>query len=138
MVVECADECVPVSDIAEKRFINSPLWVVPLQGYRQDVYSQKSICYMKWFEYVYEKKGLPIRIQHALQGGKKVIPSPSKHPYKADGFFIDPITQEQTIISFHECFYHACPKCLGSSDTNLKHPLTGELMSECYKRTLAH
>jgi G:T-mismatch repair DNA endonuclease (very short patch repair protein) len=51
---------------------------------------------------------------------------------------IDPITQEQTIISFHGCCYHACPKCLSSDlDKDLKHPLTGESMTECYNRTLA-
>jgi hypothetical protein len=50
MLVKRDGKWVFASVIAEKRFINSPLAVVPLQGYRRDVYSQKSICYMEWLE----------------------------------------------------------------------------------------
>ena len=48
------------------------------------------------------------------------------------------MTDEPTIISFFGMFYHAYPTCMGIIDIHdMKHPLTGQSMMDCYKNTLA-
>jgi hypothetical protein len=48
-------------------------------------------------------------------------------------FKVDGVSEDGTVLQFHGCFYHGCPKCY--SDTTTRNPLHGSTMEELYDRT---
>ena len=83
--------------VIDKRFAKSTIPLVPYKGYRTDKYSNKAVKYLMWVKEKSKREGKHVKIQHAMQGGeKKIIRHDSKGFYMADGYYIDPITGQET------------------------------------------
>ena len=123
--------------IVEKKFVKSTLPIVPPLGYRTDTYSNKAIKHILWLAEKSRREGNPLNIQHALNGGEKtIIRQDQKGFYKVDGFYVDPLTGQETVIEWNGCFYHYCSQCNDHSEnSHLIHPLTGEPMLNVFLRT---
>ena len=143
MKVRVENEWVPcdeVGSIEEKLYIHSNIGIIPPHGLRTDRYSVMAIKYMMWVEHSMRLQGKEIKIRHAVTpGGEKRIPTEDgRRFYRVDGFYVDPNTGEETIISFHGCVYHSCLQCLGNmSNVHTKlNPVTGETLHNAYSRTM--
>jgi hypothetical protein len=80
------------------------LSVVPERGYeRNERHSRIAINYFNWL--MHQQPGL--RIQHAANGGEKVVPRLRGKPYKLDGY----VQAENRAIEFLGCEFHGCPTC---------------------------
>ena len=63
-------------------------------------------------------------IQSALNGREKMINFGKNDNIKVDGF----ISETNTVLQFHGCYWHGCPKCYKSDDINNDRKCTmGEL-----------
>ena len=108
---------------ASKRFVQSPIAQVPVQGYvAEDNYSMESI---QWLEWMMKEKG--VEIQHALNGGEYRVPGTK---YRLDGY--DPLTR--TAYEYQGCLWHACLTCY--VDRSICHPRTKHPMDVLYINTL--
>ena len=63
-----------------------------------------------WLDYISKKNN--IKIQHALEGGEKVI----NNKLKVDGF----CESTNTVYEFQGCFWHGCPDCFKPDVINTK------------------
>ena len=63
-----------------------------------------SVVSIAWLDYISKKNN--IKIQHALEGGEKVIKC-INNKLKVDGF----CESTNTVYEFHGCFWHGCPDC---------------------------
>ena len=63
-----------------------------------------SVVSIAWLDYINKKNN--IKIQHALEGGEKVIKC-INNKLKVDGF----CESTNTVYEFHGCFWHGCPDC---------------------------
>ena len=66
-----------------------------------------------WLDYISKKN--KIKIQHALEGGEKVIKC-SNNKLKVDGF----CESTNTVYEFQGCFWHGCPDCYKPDVINTK------------------
>ena len=73
-----------------------------------------------------------IFIRHALNHseGEKIILADGHH-YRVDGF----CETTNTVYKYHGFFFHGCPTCHARGD-RVKHPRTGQSMSELYALTI--
>ncbi|KAL9977373.1 hypothetical protein ACROYT_G014765 [Oculina patagonica] len=77
-----------------------------------------------WLDYIAEKNN--IKIQHALEGGEKVI----NNKLKVDGF----CESTNTVYEFQGCFWHGCPDCYKPDVINNKNQCD---MGTLYNKTKA-
>lgn len=101
--------------IAEKKFVKSPLSVMPAGDYSsRDNYSKVSIEWLKW-----EEKQRGIQIQHALRPGGEhsVVNEQTGRPLRFDGYYWEQ-DGERLCLKFLGFIYHGCPKCLKKHQTN--------------------
>ena len=77
-----------------------------------------------WLDYISKKN--KIRIQHALEGGEKVI----NNELKVDGF----CEFTNTVYEFQGCFWHGCPDCYKPEVINNKNQCD---MGTLYNKTQA-
>ena len=54
------------------------------------------------------------KVQSALNGREKMINFGKNDNIKVDGF----ISETNTVLQFHGCHWHGCPKCYKSDDIN--------------------
>ncbi|MCP3666695.1 MAG: hypothetical protein GY696_30060, partial [Gammaproteobacteria bacterium] len=101
--------------------------LIPPGGYRKN--DVQSITAFLWMQHLSVKNN--IRIQHAKNGGEKVIQVVDKK-YKVDGYAeVDGV---KIIYEFHGCRFHGCPKCFKCRSLKLyNQPKT---MEERYQNTL--
>ena len=105
--------------LAHKRFIESPIAIVPPGGYDNDTYSREAIQWISWYEKSARDNGQFITVQHAMRCRKyKVLGPDGSHFYKLDGFYIDPQTQQKVALSYHGCFWHQCKECYGNENSD--------------------
>ena len=80
---------------------------------------------LEWLIYIQKKKG--IQLQHALNGGQKII-TVDGHNYRLDGW------DEKTLTAYeyHGCYFHGCKDCHAFHEMNTKLNVT---MSELLRRT---
>jgi hypothetical protein len=84
-----------------KQKLTSPIAVVPSQGYvSKENFSKISIQWLEWLMVQSHRRGKPIHIRHALDGGEYSIPGTK---YRCDGFLEKP-NGKGTIYEFYE-FY---------------------------------
>ena len=128
-------------EIKFKKFVDSPIAQVPANGYvNGDNYSQISIQYLYWIEHKSRLQGKAIEIIHALNKGEhKIVKYNDSGPntvYRVDGFVKPDVNSASKgkCYDFHGCFTHACPTCY--PERKMKHPRTGQSMSEIYALTL--
>ncbi|XP_069109808.1 uncharacterized protein [Argopecten irradians] len=120
--------------IEESRFVSSPLAQVPSQGYvARDQFSEISI---KWLEWVMEesgRRGAPLYIRHALNGGEVVLPGTR---YRLDGYE-SPSEKYPSGIAyeFHGCYWHGCRECYPLKRKSTKTVRTGQSMDELWYLT---
>ena len=67
-----------------KRLFQSPIAVVPSQGYtKRENHSKISIQWLEWLMEKSRHRGNPVSISHALNGGEYRVPGTN---YRCDGF----------------------------------------------------
>ena len=128
-------------NIASKVFVKSPMArVCPTKSM---THSKMSIAWLEW-----EAQRRGIHIQHALNAGEYTVPNREGNGrYRLDGFHEDPQTGKKTVFEFYGCVWHGCPTCFPENRTvdpsnvkvplyeRLRHPHTGQCMSELYLLT---
>ncbi|WAR10239.1 hypothetical protein MAR_035315, partial [Mya arenaria] len=96
--------------------------LIPSYGYNPaQVQSMKALQWLK-----YQSHAIDIRIQHARNGGEKVI-----GPYKVDGYY--EANCQKVVLKFHGDFWHENPKMYVSSTL---HPVSKLTMDDLYQKTL--
>ena len=132
--------CDQLGSISEKHFVKSDIALVPQYGFRTDRYSIKAIKYLKWLEQDMNDKGITVKIQHALtaQGEKRILSEDGKHYYRVDGYYRDPQTDKEVVISFNGCLFHACLTCRGRGVDvyTCQVPIVKDTIYNVHKRTL--
>ena len=93
-------------DVVKRKFLNSPIGIIPQGGYSGDRHSKNSIEWSMFLEKKKNDEGKNIKIQHArTEEGEKVVTYTNnvKRPvrYKLDGYF------EYYNRKF-ACEYHGC------------------------------
>ena len=79
-------------EIVKRKFLNSPIGVIPQSGYSGDRHSKNSIEWLLYLEKIKNDQGKNIRIQHARtnEGEKIVVYTQNVKRlvrYKLDGYF---------------------------------------------------
>ena len=87
--------------------------IIPPQGYGNDNQSTVALCWMDWFA---QWEGL--RVHHAFNGREQCV----------EGFKVDGVTEDGTILEFHGCFYHGHEACYPCRST--LNPVSGLTMQE--------
>ncbi|WAR10253.1 hypothetical protein MAR_035329, partial [Mya arenaria] len=96
--------------------------LIPSYGYNpEQVQSMKALQWLK-----YQSHAIDIRIQHARNGGEKVI-----GPYKVDGYY--EANCQKVVLEFHGDFWHENPKMYASSTL---HPVSKLTMGDLNQKTL--
>lgn len=117
-------------NVEDTRFVSSPLAQIPANGYvSRDQFSMVSIHWLEWMMEKGRRDGVPVQIQHALNGGEVRVPGTK---YKFDGFD----AKNRTGYSFEGCFYHGCRSCFPNRRYQLRSPRTNQSMEELYTLTL--
>ncbi|XP_034302591.2 uncharacterized protein [Magallana gigas] len=115
-----------------KQHLRSPIAVVPSEGYAsKENYSKISIQWLEWLMERSRKRGKPVHIRHALNGGEYRVPDTN---YRCDGFVENP-KGKRTIYEFYGCVYHGCPDCFQQDRSDVKHPATNQTLDELFKMT---
>ena len=96
--------------------------IIPPHGYRPE--EKQSVIAYQWLSYLAHENN--INIQHGRNKGEKQI-----GPYKVDGFYEQ--NGQHTVLEFHGCFWHGCPKCYSRSTIN---PVVEISMADLYDKTL--
>lgn len=96
--------------------------IIPPHGYKPE--TKHSVKALQWLKYMSQKLG--IKIQHARNGGEKVI-----GPYKIDGYYER--DGEKVVLEFHGDFWHGNPECYSADTYN---PVRGLTMGELYQETM--
>lgn len=102
--------------IIEKKFVKSPIAVVPSGGYAsRDNYSHSSI---QWLKYVESQTGRQIR--HALNGGEfSVRNDKTGRNYRLDGYYeyTDGNGRKHNVCyEYNGCIFHGFPQCFPQRD----------------------
>ncbi|XP_045215064.2 uncharacterized protein LOC123565260 [Mercenaria mercenaria] len=87
--------------------------IIPTHGYNPE--QVQSIKALQWVKY--QSYALGIRIQHARNGGERVI-----GPYRVDGYY--ETGDQKVVLEFHGDFWHGNPKLYSSSTVNPVNKLT--------------
>jgi len=87
--------------------------LIPVGGYRTTD-TQSATCLL-WLKYISTSEN--IRIQHARNGGEKVIHIGS-HRFKVDGYA--EVNGVKTVYEFYGCKYHGCQKCYKNRNYTLQ------------------
>ncbi len=104
--------------------------LIPPGGYRKN--DIQSITALIWLQWITRTSNPKIRIQHARNGGEKVI-HVGDRKFKVDGYA--EVNGINNIFEFHGCPFHGCPRCFPNRDKKLfNEPKT---MEERYQNTLA-
>ena len=98
-------QTVPADRIREERFLRSPIALCAPAGVN---HSKQSLQWIMWQEHCHGENGMPVTIQHALNGGEKEI-SYSGGTMRLDGFAV--INGRATVWLYHGCPFHGCPTC---------------------------
>lgn len=100
-------------DIHHKKFVKSPIAIIPSNGYSGDRHSKKSLEWLTLLEKEWCNEGKNIKIQHARCSlGEKVVTYKGKVKlvkYKLDGYF--EYNGEKYACEYHGCNWHGCPDC---------------------------
>ena len=104
-------------NIVKKRFLNSPIGVIPQTGYSGDRHSKNSVEWLMLLEKVKNDEGKKIKIQHArTDEGEKVVTYSNNvtRPvrYKLDGYF--KYNGREFACEYQGCNWHGCPRCFQS------------------------
>ena len=109
-------------NIVKKKFVKSPIGVIPPHGYSgRDNHSIESLQWLLTLEKKWKDDGISINIQHARNGGEKVINYVGKHGlirYKLDGYFEN--DGVKYACEFNGCNWHGCLKCFKSDREKIK------------------
>ena len=132
---EWVSEC--LVKIVKKKFVKSPIGIIPADGYSGDRHSKASIEWLKLLEKQMKERGKNVIIQHARSaGGEKIVQysQPGKRTirYKLDGYFeYDGI---KFACEFNGCNWHGCPRCYRTNrETVMK---DGKSLAQRYRETL--
>ena len=104
-------------NVVKRKFLNSPIGIIPQGGYSGDRHSKSSIEWLMFLEKKKNDEGKKIKIQHARsEEGEKVIVYTEnvKRPvrYKLDGYF--EYCNKKFACEYHGCNWHGCPRCFES------------------------
>ena len=103
-------------NIVKKKFVKSPIGVIPPHGYSgRDNHSVESLQWLLILEKKWKDDGIFINIQHARNGGEKVVNYVGKHgliKYKLDGFFES--DGVKYACEFNGCNWHGYVRCFTS------------------------
>ena len=109
------DKWVPKStlSVVKAKFVKSPIGIIPPHGYSgRDNHSIESLEWLLTLEKCSNERGKKIQIQHARNGGEKVVNFVGRNgliKYKLDGYFeLDGV---KYACEFNGCNWHGCPKC---------------------------
>ena len=99
--------------VVKEKFVKSPIGVIPPHGYSgRDNHSIQSLEWLLTLEKFSRDRGKLITIQHARNGGEKVVNYIGKNgliKYKLDGYFeVDGV---KYACEFNGCNWHGCPNC---------------------------
>ena len=104
-------------NVVKRKFLNSPIGIIPQGGYSGDRHSKSSIEWLMFLEKKKNDEGKKIKIQHARsEEGEKVIVYTKnvKRPvrYKLDGYF--QYCNKKFACEYHGCNWQGCPRCFES------------------------
>ena len=131
-------ESVNSLSIVRRKFISSPIGLIPPHGYgRRDNHSKESIQWLNIVQERFRDQGENIAIRHArcTDGEKTVVYTDGKGQltrYKLDGYFV---LQDGTKVAceFNGCHWHGCFKCFNQSrETTV---LYGVSLAQRYRNT---
>ena len=113
--VSYQDKWVPRStlSVVKAKFVKSPIGIIPPHGYSgRDNHSIESLEWLLTLEKCSNERGKKIQIQHARNGGEKVVNFVGRNgliKYKLDGYFeLDGV---KYACEFNGCNWHGYPKC---------------------------
>ena len=115
MEVWYEDKWVPRSTltVVKEKFVKSPIGIIPPHGYSgRDNHSIESLHWLLTLEEWSKKRGKNIKIQHARNGGEKVVTYKGRTgliKYKLDGYF--EVNGVKYACEFNGCNWHGCPNC---------------------------
>ena len=123
-------------EIVKKKFLNSPIGVIPQTGYSGDRHSKNSIEWLLYLEKIKNDQGKNIKIQHARtnEGEKIVVYTQNvKRPvkYKLDGYF--EYDGRKFACEYHGCNWHGCPTCFQSDRESTMNG--GKSLAQRYRET---
>ena len=123
-------------DVVKRKFLNSPLGIIPQGGYSGDRHSKNSIEWLMFLEKIKNDEGKKIKIQHArTEEGEKVVlyTNNVKRPirYKLDGYF--EYLGKKFACEYHGCNWHGCPKCFQSDRESTMNG--GKSLAQRYRET---
>ena len=100
-------------NIERRKFVKSPIAIIPQHGYSGDRHSRKSIEWLSVLQKEWCDNGKIIQIQHARSpnGEKTVIYKGKTRPvrYKLDGYF--EYNGQKYACEYYGCNWHGCPNC---------------------------
>ena len=100
------------SDIEDQRFISSPIAITAHETTDHKKHSKIAMQWLLWYEDKLRREGKNVTIQHALNGGEKVI-CHSTGSYKVDGYVeIDGV---KTVLEFWGDYWHGSVMCYPQS-----------------------
>ena len=122
--------------IVKRKFLNSPIGVIPQSGYSGDRHSKNSIEWLLSLEKKKNDEGKNIRIQHArTEEGEKVVTFTQgvKRPvrYKLDGYF--EYNGRKFACEYQGCNWHGCPRCFVSDRESTMNG--GKSLAQRYRET---
>ena len=123
-------------DVVKRKFLNSPIGIIPQGGYSGDRHSKNSIEWLMFLENKKNAEGKKIKIQHARtdEGEKVVIYTNNvKRPvrYKLDGYF--EYNKRKFACEYHGCNWHGCPRCFQSDRESTMNG--GKSLAQRYRET---
>ena len=120
---EINGEALDSEQIAERKFVRSPIPQIPARGYTKHPNdSHKAVAWLEWVAKVSMRK-----IQHSRNGGEFRIPGTSYH---CDGYHAD----SKSVYEFLGCRWHG-HTCL--KDRHARDPRTGATLEKIHQRTLS-
>lgn len=99
--------------IVKEKFVKSAIGLIPPHGYAgKENHSKESMEWIFTLEKKYKDNGIDISIQHARNGGEKIVPYKGKNQvikYQLDGFF--QIGEVKYACEYYGCNWHGCKTC---------------------------
>ena len=99
--------------IHKKKFVKSPIGIVPTNSYSGDRHSRESLEWLAVLEKEWSQQGKTIKIQHARSTeGEKIVTCKGKSKvikYKLDGYF--EYDGQKYACEYNGCNWHGCPDC---------------------------
>ena len=103
-----------------KKFINSPIGIIPANSYSGDRHSKESLEWLAVLEKQWSQQGKVIQIHHARSTeGEKIATCKGKLKaikYKLDGYF--EYDAQKYACEYNGCNWHGCPECFPSDREN--------------------